>query len=142
MGCAHNTVSSVGEREVERAKTFVKAALRARSLLGEDATPTELDLADAQLAEDRKALQAAEHKLRQGQLAARGADLPPELDAETYDRVPIEERRLWHSLVTAAVVVRRAERWREPVADRILILDRDEAPTDSRLIPFVVGLHF
>ena len=76
-------------------------------------------------------------------MSARGFDLPPQLDANTFDGEPVAERRLWISTVIACMVVRRGEGWREPVVNRARIIARDDAPTNStRLIPFAAGFRW
>lgn len=89
-------------------------------------------------------LARAESDLLQAQMRARGADLPPELDVDTAERAPVQEQRHWLSLVYACVVVRRATRRLEPVADRVGprgIVSMTDAPFRSgALRDYVRGL--
>jgi DNA invertase Pin-like site-specific DNA recombinase len=131
------------ERQVQNAEERLRGSMRMRGLLGEDASDTEIKLADGQLEEDRRALRAAEDHFRQAQMSARGVDLPPQLDADTYDGEPIPEQRRWLSTVLACIVVRRAEPIRQPIPERVRLVGRDDAPTDStRLIPFAASLRW
>jgi DNA invertase Pin-like site-specific DNA recombinase len=82
----------------------------------------------------------AEAELAEAKAQARGNRLPVDLGLQDARRAPISERRHWLSLVNGAVVVRSARVWREPVADRSVILARDAVPTDSvSLRGFVAG---
>ena len=131
------------ERKLAIAKHNLKGSMRERTRLADDAPASKIALADELVAEDSLALADAEAGLRNAQMTARGVDLPPQLDEGLYDDAPIPERRLWHSLVTAAVVVRRGREWREPVADRVQTIARDDAPTTSaKLIEVAASLRW
>lgn len=128
---------------VALAEATLAGAMRVAATVRPDASRTEHRLVNDQLAEARRELRNAEQELSAAQAAARGVELPAELDADAYRRAPVAERRLWHSIVTAAVVVRRAAAWRAPVADRTLILAADDAPANpTALIGYVAGLDF
>jgi DNA invertase Pin-like site-specific DNA recombinase len=82
------------------------------------------------------------HKAERAEALARrqehGLDLPPGLTSEDADDAPLPERRLWLGQVFAGVVVRPAHVRREDVAQRVTLLGRNEAPTDSLdLIRFI-----
>jgi hypothetical protein len=131
------------ERQVQHAKERLRGSMRMRGLLDDDASDTEIGLADGQLAEDRRALRGAEDELRRAQMSARGVDLPPQLDATTYDGESVAEQRRWLSTVLACVVVRRAAPAGQPIPARVRLVGRDDAPTDStRLIPFAASLRW
>jgi DNA invertase Pin-like site-specific DNA recombinase len=129
---------------VETAKGRLAAAMRLKVELGDEASETELELADEQIAAARASLRQAEQALVEARMSARGAELPTELDADLFakaTRDDVAEARHWLSLVYRCVVVRPARVWREPAADRARIVHVDDAPADStRLIAFVVGL--
>jgi DNA invertase Pin-like site-specific DNA recombinase len=131
------------ELGVQNASERLRGSMRMRGLLGEDASETEIKLADEQLAEDRTALRDAEEELHRSQMAVRGVDLPPQLDADAFDAAPVAEKRRWLAAVLACVVVRRADPYGQPVGERVRIVGRDDAPTDStRLIPFAASLRW
>lgn len=82
----------------------------------------------------------AEVALVEAKAAARGSRLPARLTVEAAREAPVVERNHWLGIVYGAVVVRKARRWREPVADRIVVLGRDAVPVDpTALRGFVVG---
>ena len=66
--------------------------------------------------------------------------LPADMDRDSFDTLSTPDKRLLLSEAFAAVVVRRASSWREPVSDRTRILTRNEAPTGLALIGHVAGL--
>lgn len=107
---------------------------------------TDLDPAEEQMIEEKldearaafRSAQAAEKKVRH---EAKGVDLPADLSADSFAEAPVDEQRHLLALTMAAVVVRPSATWREPVANRVRIISREEAPADPReLIPFVEGL--
>jgi hypothetical protein len=82
-----------------------------------------------------EALAEAERREADARAQARGADLPRDLTADDVDamlaRGEVAAVRTFLAAVFASVVVRRAGRWREPVADRARVLRRDEAPAGN-----------
>ena len=86
---------------------------------------------DVELKDAKAALRDAESELAEAKAAARGGRLPARLTVEEARKAPVSEQRHWLSLVYAAVAVRKARVWREPVADRALLFDRDAAPSDG-----------
>jgi DNA invertase Pin-like site-specific DNA recombinase len=80
---------------------------------------------------DREALQAAERHEREAKSRARGANLPDDLTADNFDSWPIPDRRTFLAALFAAVVVHKPERWRQPVPERVRVILRDQAPTNS-----------
>jgi site-specific DNA recombinase len=102
---------------------------------------SEREMFDGQLRGARACLRDAEASLRAAHQASHGAELPIDLDAAGFEALSVPERRRLLGLVYAAAVVRPAAVWREPVAQRVRMLGRHEAPADStHLIAFVAGL--
>ena len=86
--------------------------------------------------EAREALADAERHEGEAKAKARGAsNVPADLSADDVDamlaRGEIADVRTFLAAVFAAIVVRRPNRWREPVLARTRILRRDQAPTNS-----------
>lgn len=87
-----------------------------------------------------EALAAAERREAEARDNVRGARLPADLTADTFDTWPIPDQRTFLSALFAAVVVRASERWREPVADRYGIIRRDQSPAHpTALIARIAG---
>jgi DNA invertase Pin-like site-specific DNA recombinase len=83
---------------------------------------------------------AAERGLGEARNRVRRSRLPGNLTAEEARAFPIPDRRHWLSSVYAAVVVRKARVWREPVADRQRVVPIDDAPGNgTALRGFVVA---
>jgi DNA invertase Pin-like site-specific DNA recombinase len=141
-GSAAEQVGSDGR--VTAAKERLTAAklksAKAMKLFTLTTTASEEAEAEAQVKATGAEVRDAEAELAEAKAQARGNRLPVDLGLQDARRAPISERRHWLSLVNGAVVVRSARVWREPVADRSVILARDAVPTDSvSLRGFVAG---
>jgi hypothetical protein len=77
------------------------------------------------------ALAAAERDEAEVKAQARGANLPPALTADNFDSWSLPDQRTFIAALFAAVVVRRPNRWREPVAERFGVVLRDQGPANN-----------
>jgi DNA invertase Pin-like site-specific DNA recombinase len=128
------------EQALEQATAHLGGLLELVGTLG-TLSGAEKAIFSGKVSEARTAVKSAEVALRQARAAAAGAELPADLDADTFASMPIVERRHLLSIAYGAVVVRRAAGWREPVAQRVRLFGRDEVPHDStHLIAFVADL--
>jgi len=118
----------LAEAELEEAVGMVRMVKAMISPSLTDITLAELqrDLAEA----DRRVAVKVE-ELNRAKMAARGLELPPELDRKRFRDAPTADQRHWMSRVFETVVVRKSGAWREPVADRITFLLRGKAPVSS-----------
>jgi DNA invertase Pin-like site-specific DNA recombinase len=114
----------------ERVQAATAASERAMRLFTLTASASEERQAEALVKATGRELRDAEVALAEAQAEARGGRLPARLAVEEARTAPLPDRRHWLSLVYAAVVVRAARVWREPVADRSIIVPVDDAPAD------------
>lgn len=126
------------QADVDRAADALKRWFAKLARMDELA-PDEQEIVDVQTEDLRTQLRQAKGVLTRAQAATRTADLPEGLTPDGIASMPVPKVRHYLSLVYAAVVVRPAQRYREPVYHRTSILGRDEAPDDSRLIAFIAG---
>lgn len=98
---------------------------------------------DRRLAEVDRDIAIKTENLAKAKMAARGVRLPLELDAELFDRSAASDQRHWIGAVFESAIVRKSAvaKWREPVADRVTILRKGEAPVESTtaLIPWITA---
>jgi hypothetical protein len=121
---ANDQVAAARER-LSAARARSKNAMSLYTLVASD---SERELAAEQVKAAGRELQDAEAELAEAQARARGSRLPTRLTLDEAREAPLSERRHWLSLAYAAVAVRKARGWREPVADRARIILADDAP--------------
>ncbi|HEX6697037.1 MAG TPA: recombinase family protein [Solirubrobacteraceae bacterium] len=114
----------------ERLAVAKAASAKAMKLFTLTTTDSEEREAEAQVRAAGVELRDAEDALAQATAQARGSRLPARLTIEEAREAPIPERRHWLSLVYAGVTVRQRQGWREPVADRSVVVPVDGAPRD------------
>lgn len=119
---------AIAAADVEAADAVVKRMTKNLLLVEDDDAQA---AAQELLAEATAAKRAADARLAQAQRASRAVTIPDDVDADTFDSLPIQERRHLLSLAYACVVVWPAATYREPVAARSLIVSRDDAPDTS-----------
>jgi len=120
----------------EMCEARLGAAFKAQINLG-DASATELRLVGQEIDSARADLRAAELRVSKERNAVRGADLPHEFGRELWAEAGVKDRRQWLSVAMRAVVVRRSASYREPVADRCVVISAAESPADTSVIEFV-----
>jgi len=94
-------------------------------------SPSTARVLERRLAEADRAVAESAERLAAAQMAARGLQLPPELDEVMFDDAPISDRRQWIASVFESAVVRPSAVWRERVPDRVTLLRKGEAPVGS-----------
>jgi DNA invertase Pin-like site-specific DNA recombinase len=118
------------EEEYEVAKDELRGAMRMKVELGANPSEVELELAEEQITRTRARLNLVEaerarvHRQHQVQLIGVGPD-PRSAEGRN---LPVEDRRHLLAGWIAAVVVRKAASYREPVTDRSTVLPVSEAP--------------
>jgi hypothetical protein len=126
---AADATVKAAEAEVVAWKAKAKAAMTAKvELAGSDADMVEI--ADGEVVRTRQGLAAAKRTLGEALAAARGVQLPDELDAEAFGKAPVAEQRGWLSDVYAFVVVRRDKVWRGPISSRAKLVAFSDAAVD------------
>jgi hypothetical protein len=116
---------AAAQERLRAAKTRSQNAMSLYTLVTSE---SERQLAEEQVRSAGRELQEAETGLAESKAQARRSRLPEDLTAGEARGYPIPDRRHWLSSVFAAVAVRKARGWREPVVDRARILSADDAP--------------
>jgi DNA invertase Pin-like site-specific DNA recombinase len=138
------------QEDVAGAKGSLQRVLRRAVELDDDDEDVK-EILDAEVEDAKEELRQAKSRLRAIENELSGAELPDELDPDVFRKAPVAEKRHWLSLVFAAVVVRRAVGWREPVAARSELLTAPDArrlarvetaPRASELIDLVPRLRW
>ena len=137
-GAGNDAAADAARELVEAASERLRRIVRGLGAIDE-ANELERNIFEEELASARAALARAVEQERATRYVTAGVDLPTGLTAEEYPRLEVAERRHLLSALFSAIVVRRAVRVAEPVADRAEILLANEAPSGRALIPFLAG---